>query len=121
MGRSGWGTGDGQFWYPFKGGIAADTNGNVYAADYADFYNFRIEEFNSNGVYLAQLGAYGAGAGQFIYPMGVALDSSGNVYVADTGNNRIEKFTSNGNYLTQSGGLARARITASSILPRALR
>jgi DNA-binding beta-propeller fold protein YncE len=30
--------------------------------------------------------------GQFWHPYGVAVDSSGNVYVADTDNNRIQKF-----------------------------
>jgi DNA-binding beta-propeller fold protein YncE len=31
------------------------------------------------------------------------VDSSGNVYVADTGNNRIQKFTSNGVFVTKWG------------------
>jgi hypothetical protein len=33
----------------------------------------------------------------------LAIDSSGNVYVADSGNNRIQKFDSNGGYLGQWG------------------
>jgi hypothetical protein len=33
----------------------------------------------------------------------VAVDSSGNVYVADTGNHRIQKFTSEGVFLTKWG------------------
>jgi sugar lactone lactonase YvrE len=36
-------------------------------------------------------------------PRGVAVDSSNNVYVADTGNHRIVKFTQYGGYLTQWG------------------
>src|SRR5208282_4272787 len=34
---------------------------------------------------------------------GVAVDSSGNVYVIDSGYSRVEKFTSDGKYLTQWG------------------
>lgn len=36
------------------------------------------------------------GKGKFDYPTGVAVDSSGNIYVIDTTNNRIQKFDSNG-------------------------
>jgi len=40
------------------------------------------------------MGSYGIDDGQFLYPYGVAVDSSGNVYVADTNNHRIQKFKS---------------------------
>ncbi len=48
-------------------------------------------------------GSWGSGDGQFISPAGVAVDSSGNVYVADTGNHRIQKFTSDGHFVTKCG------------------
>jgi len=38
------------------------------------------------------MGQWGTGEGQFNGPQGLAIDSSANVYVADTGNNRIQKF-----------------------------
>src|SRR5664280_2145175 len=53
--------------------------------------------------YVTQWGSLGTGNGQFSGPIGVATDSSGNVYVTDGGNNRIEKFNSSGTYLTQWG------------------
>jgi tripartite motif-containing protein 71 len=53
--------------------------------------------------YTTQWGSYGTGNGQFNNPNGIAVDSAGNVYVADTGNNRVQKFTSNGDYITQWG------------------
>jgi DNA-binding beta-propeller fold protein YncE len=52
---------------------------------------------------LLTCGSEGSGNGQFDRPFGVAVDSSGNVYVVDLGNNRIQKFDSNGTYLAQWG------------------
>ena len=37
-------------------------------------------------------------------PRGIAIDSSGYVYVADKDNHRIQKFTSNGQFVTKWGG-----------------
>ena len=83
-----------RFYYPF--GVATDSSGNVYVAD-TD--NHTIREITPAGVVttLAGLaGSYGSadGAGsaaRFHYPYGGATDSSGNVYVADSGNNTIRK------------------------------
>src|SRR5947207_13610475 len=48
-------------------------------------------------------GGKGIGNGQFSNPFGLALDSTGNVYVADVSNNRIQKFSALGTYVTQWG------------------
>lgn len=40
----------------------------------------------------------------FRNPQGVAVDSSGNLYVADTYNHRIQKFNSAGTFITAWGG-----------------
>lgn len=40
----------------------------------------------------------------FSYPYGVAVDSTGNVYVADWGNNLIRKITATGEVTTWAGG-----------------
>jgi len=98
------GTGDGQFNNP--AGIAIDnSSGNVFVTDQ---YNNRIEKFTSTGGYLTKWGSSGTGEGQFNYlysnvPMGIAVDSSGNVFVTDTANNRIQKFDTNGNFITMWG------------------
>ena len=67
--------------------------------------NDRIQKFDSSGQLLTKWGSSGSGNGQFDDPNGVATDSSGNVYVADSGNNRIQKFDSSGTFITQVGKL----------------
>src|SRR6476659_9003670 len=53
--------------------------------------------------FINKWGYTGSGNGQFFAPEGIAVDSSGNVYVADYGNNRVQKFDSSGNFLTKWG------------------
>ena len=61
----------------------------------------RVQRFDALGNYVTSWGAYGTGNGQFVHPKGIAVDSLGNVYVADTGNDRIQEFDASGNLLTQ--------------------
>src|SRR6185312_7651706 len=46
--------------------------------------------------YQSQFGSAGSGNGQFNDTSGIAIDSSGNIYVADYSNNRVQKFNSAG-------------------------
>ncbi|MHB0977227.1 MAG: YCF48-related protein [Candidatus Aquicultorales bacterium] len=78
-------------------GIAVDKWGDVFISD-----NRTIQKYDGNGTYITKWGgtnppfdSYGTGDGQFKYPQGVAVDSSGNVYVADINNHRIQKFNNN--------------------------
>lgn len=48
-------------------------------------------------------GESGSGTGEFIYPGGIAVDSSDHIYIADYGNHRIQKFGSDGSYLSMWG------------------
>jgi len=48
-------------------------------------------------------GSQGSGPGQFDRPAGVAVDTSGNVDVVDSGNNRLEQFDSAGSFRFQFG------------------
>jgi NHL repeat-containing protein len=42
----------------------------------------------------------GVGSSQISHPQGVAVDSTGHVYVVDAGNNRVEKFAGDGGFLS---------------------
>ncbi len=53
--------------------------------------------------YSSQFGSLGSGNGQMKSPAGIAMDSSGDLWVADTANHRIQEFSSTGSYLAQFG------------------
>ena len=57
----------------------------------------------SGPVFVNAWGSKGSDEGQFLEPAGVAVDSSGNVYVSDFSNNRIQKFTGNGTFISKWG------------------
>jgi sugar lactone lactonase YvrE len=88
----------------FPLGVALDATGNLYVADSE---NHRVLVFNqpltSDAVadrVFGQNGSFtsaaqnkgGISARSFNYPIGVALDATGNLYVADTGNHRVLAF-----------------------------
>src|SRR5438552_2886486 len=56
-----------------------------------------------NLTYNSQFGTVGSGNGQLSGPSGVAVNSSGDVYVFDSYNSRIQVFTSAGVYKFQFG------------------
>jgi sugar lactone lactonase YvrE len=90
-------------------GLAIDANGNTYFADQA---NHRIRKVTASGVIstLAGSGVRGfsgdggdAAAAKMTQPSGVAVDTAGNLYIADTGNNCVRKVTTGGVISTIAG------------------
>ena len=92
------GSGPGEFNEP--GGLAVDSQGNLYVAD---IMNHRVQKFDAAGKFVAQVGGNGEGEGQFTEPWGLAVDGEGNVYVADSFNHRIQKFDPDLNFLLAFG------------------
>jgi NHL repeat-containing protein len=116
------GSGAGETFLPR--GVAADENlpGHVFVSEQG---NNRIDEFDAWGQFIrgwgwgvkdgsaefqtctpatgCMEGIEGGGAGQFNRPMGVAVDSEGNVYVMDQQNARVQKFSPNGEFLLMFG------------------
>jgi uncharacterized protein (TIGR03437 family) len=89
--------------------VAVDAFGTLY---FADSRNHRIRRIRTNGAIDTVAGNGSAGfsgdgasavAAQLNQPMGVAVDSSGNLVIADTGNNRIRRVSSNGTITTIAG------------------
>src|SRR5688500_118423 len=74
------------------------SRGFLYVTDTG---NKRVVRFDENGKRVSEWGTGGTGPGQFIEPVGLAADSSGNVYVADTGNHRVQVFDFEGKFLRQ--------------------
>lgn len=55
------------------------------------------------GKFLLKFGGDGSGAGQLSSPGDIAIDSSGDAWVLDTGHNRVQKFNSSGEFILQFG------------------
>jgi sugar lactone lactonase YvrE len=77
-------------------------NGNLYVTEAGNSAGAseRVSYFTPGGTYVDSWGAYGTAPGSFRNPSGIAIDSTANVYVADTGNKRIQVFDATGTHLT---------------------
>jgi sugar lactone lactonase YvrE len=101
------GTGEAaQFEAPF--GIAIDAAGNLFVTDDGNQLTL-IRKVTQTGVVTTVAGStsgYADGVGvaaQFAGPSGIAVDSSGNLFVADIYNHRIRKVTQTGLVTTVAG------------------
>lgn len=110
-----------------RGIVANPSTGDLYVSDQE---NLRIDEFTAWGEFLrawgwgvrtgdpelqtcttqtgCQRGLSGSGSGEFLNvtegPQGIALDSTGDVYVYDLGNHRVQKFSPTGEFILMFGG-----------------
>lgn len=81
-------------------GVYADVYGNVYIGD---TYNSVIRKVHPNGIITTIAGNGTAGFGgdgglaiaaKLITPVGITMNTTGDIYIADAGNNRVRKIAS---------------------------
>ncbi|MBI2666303.1 DUF4215 domain-containing protein, partial [Candidatus Woesearchaeota archaeon] len=90
----------GRFSNPY--GIDRDALGNIYVVDSG---NGKIQKFDSNGVFVLNIGSPGRRLGELMNPTAIAVRnfvvdgiSYERVYVIDAGNGRIQYFDLSGNF-----------------------
>ena len=90
-------------------GLTIDAAGNIYVAD---FYNHRVRRIDPAGIIttVAGTGERGFGgdggpatAARFNFPVGLAMDATGNLYVADRHNHRVRRIDREGYISTVAG------------------
>ena len=89
-------------------GVAVDGKGVIYISDYG---NQRIRMINTSGVITDLAGRTAGFAGDNLfsvnallnYPIGIASDSAGNIYVADSSNYRVRLINTLGMISTIAG------------------
>ncbi len=85
--------------YGFYGprGVAVDSQGRVYVTDTGNervlVYEISADASSQiQATYLYQFGQAGPGPGEFLEPVGIAVDAADRVYVVDTLNARVQVF-----------------------------
>ncbi len=90
-------------------GVTVDAQGNIYIAD---SNNHRVKRVNSAGIIATLAGTGSAGfsgdggpanVAQLNFPLGLAVDGAGNLYIADSSNARVRKVDRSGMITTLAG------------------
>jgi DNA-binding beta-propeller fold protein YncE len=98
--------GDGPDTFNSPSDVLVAPNGTIFVADgHGDFpvpkTNDRMVKFSKDGKFIKAWGHHGAAPGEFDVPHGLAMDSTGRLFVADRANNRIQIFDQDGNFLAE--------------------
>jgi DNA-binding beta-propeller fold protein YncE len=91
------------FWAPLD--FAFGANGVIYVISRGDSEALgpRISKCTTDHQFLTQYGGFGAGDGQFFWPVSIDVDSEENLYVSDEHLQRISIFDKEGKFLGKWG------------------
>jgi hypothetical protein len=92
---------------PLSGTLTEQAKIGTNASQYTLKYS-AVDGDHAAAAALTPFGGSGSTDGKFNRPQGVAIDSSGNIWVVDKNNNRVQKFDETGKFLLQFGGLGSA-------------
>ena len=97
--KGGAGNAPGQFSRPR--GITSDRKGNFFVADTG---NGRVQQFASDGKFIASFGKQGSNEGELGEPNGIAIDTTGNIFVTDALNHKLVKLGPDGKFIKEWKG-----------------
>jgi hypothetical protein len=93
-------------------GVAVDSSGNIYFSDYSNARIREVVKATGNIITLAGNGTFAfsgdggpATSAEINYPEGIAVDSSGNVFFSDEGNERIREIVKATGIITTVAGI----------------
>ncbi len=93
--------------FSYLGGVAVDGSGKVYAVNSLnvdwEWGVASIKLFDPNGQYLTMWEVPEAAKERFKYPVQIAVDGSGNVYVTDQNTHCVHKLDAQGRYIKSWG------------------
>src|SRR5215831_18778949 len=98
--------GDGPDEFNSPSDVLVAPTGDIFVADgHGDFpvpkTNDRIVKYSKDGKFIKAWGRHGSGQGEFDEPHGLAMDSTGRLFVADRANNRIQIFDQDGKFVAE--------------------
>ena len=94
--------GDAPGYFDRPSAVAIAPDGTIFVADgHGGDSNARIVKIAPDGEVIKTWGKKGSGPGEFNEPHGIALDSTGRVFVADRVNSRIQIFDADGRFLAE--------------------
>ena len=106
------GTSDGQFTLPLEH-LEVDSNDKVFMIDSES--NPRVQLFDTEGNFITKFGEPGSGAGELDIPEHLSVDSQGNVYVVDRGDQTMKVFKQCPALLSSSKDLELSTMTTNDL------